>query len=369
MTKVAITGAGGFLGFHLRAAARDYGIRTVGIPLGQRFDLAQAQSAIDGAETLIHLAGVNRGTDQEITEGNAVFAQQISDSLEGVGQPPTTIVYANSIHADNDSVYGTAKQQAAETIAAAAQRWGTGFENIKLPHVFGEFGRPFYNSVVATFSHLIAQEQQPEIQHDQELQLLHAQNAAEVLLGVSNMNRIAGLSQWETVSGIKLLLEEFSDWYSAGEFPDLLTTFRRDLFNTYRSYLFPEHAPISIARHADQRGAFFELVRSHGGTGQTSFSTTAPGITRGDHYHRRKIERFTVVAGEAEIKLRRLLDDEVFTFRISGDKPRSVDMPTMYTHSITNVGSETLYTTFWTNDIFDPDCPDTIAEPVICGNN
>lgn len=365
MTKIAITGAGGFLGFHLRAAAQEYGIQPVGIPLGQQFDLEQAQTALNGADTLIHIAGVNRGTDQEVAEGNALFAQQIAESLDGIEQPPATIRYANSIQTGNDSSYGTAKQRAADTLLAATERMGVSFADITLPNLFGEYGRPFYNSVVATFSHLIANGEQPEIQHDQELQLLHVQDAADVLLGAARIEHIAELSHCATVSGVQQLLEEFSTYYSAGEFPDLSTTFRRNLFNTYRAHTFPEHVPISITRHADQRGAFFEIARSHGGSGQTSFSSTVPGITRGDHYHRRKIERFTVLAGEAEIRLRRLFDNEVFTYRISGKTPLSVDMPTMYTHSISNVGAETLYTSFWTNDIFDPDHPDTIAETVL----
>ncbi|WP_022869730.1 polysaccharide biosynthesis C-terminal domain-containing protein [Yaniella halotolerans] len=366
MTTIAMTGAGGFLGFHLRAAALDYGIQTVSIPLGNAFDLDQAQAAMEATDAVIHLAAVNRGTDEEVTAGNILFANQLAATLEGLQQPPTRIVYANSIQIITGTNYGAAKYQAAEILAATAQTLGLRFENIVLPNLFGEYGRPFYNSVVATFSHLIATGQPAEIQQDRELQLLHAQHAADVLLGYTPVDKMVALSQWESVSGIKDLLEEFAEVYAHGEIPDLATAFRRDLFNTYRSYTFPAHTPIAIQRHADHRGDFFEILRSHGGTGQTSFSTTAPGITRGDHYHRRKVERFTVLAGEAEIKLRRLFDDQVFTYRVSGNEPLSVDMPTLYTHSISNVGTGMLYTAFWTNDIFDPEQPDTITEPVTC---
>ena len=368
MTKIALTGAGGFLGFHLRAAARTFGMQTVGIPLGEGFDVDQATAALDGAAAIIHLAGVNRGTDQEVTEGNHLFAEQLATSLQGAHQPPARLVYANSIQATNGSLYGTAKSRAAEALATQARRLGIAFEDVRLPNLFGEYGRPFYNSVVATFSHLTACGQQPKVLEDKELQLLHAQTAAEILLDITPVAELYNLSQCETVTGVKNLLEEFHELYAAGEFPDLSTTFRRDLFNTYRSYTFPDHAPLNIQQHADQRGTFFEVVRSHGGTGQTSFSSTAPGVTRGEHFHRRKVERFTVVAGEAEIQLRRLFDHRIFRYRISGDEPKSVDMPTLYTHNITNVGDETLYTAFWTNDIFDPNNPDTIAETVACEN-
>lgn len=366
MTTVAITGAGGFLGFHVRAAAHAHGIHTVGIPLGQHFDADQATRVLNTADLVIHLAGVNRGSDDEVTEGNALFAEQLAASLEQASQRPAKVVYGNSIQALETNAYGVAKHSAGQTLAARSKQLGIAFEDVMLPNIFGEYGRPFYNSVVATFSHLIATNQVPEIQQDKELRLLHVQNAADVLLGIAPSSAVDGLSQVETVSGVKRLLEEFHGYYSVGEFPDLSTTFRRDVFNTYRAYTFPEHSPIGIVRHADQRGSFFEIVRSHGGTGQTSFSTTVPGITRGDHYHRRKVERFTVLAGEAEISLRRLFDDQVVSYRISGDEPLSVDMPTMYAHNIRNIGDTTLYTAFWTNDIFDPAQPDTIPEAVTC---
>lgn len=264
MTKIAITGAGGFLGFHLRAAAQDYGIQPVGIPAGRDFDLEHAQAAINGADKLIHMAAVNRGMDAEISHGNEAFALQLQEALARVEQPPAQIVYANSIQTGNGSVYGTAKQLAAEMLSETAQRLGSSFEDIHLPNLFGEYGLPFYNSVVATFSHLIANGEPTHVDQDRQLQLLHVQDAADILLGVVPTEAIADRSHWETVSGVEELLQEFSTDYAAGEFPDLSTNFRRDLFNTYRSYTFPDHEPINITRHADQRGAFFEVVRSRG---------------------------------------------------------------------------------------------------------
>jgi UDP-2-acetamido-2,6-beta-L-arabino-hexul-4-ose reductase len=166
------------------------------------------------------------------------------------------------------------------------------------------------------------------------------------------------------VSELLRRLTTMSDVYRGGEIPDVAAAFDRDLFNTYRSFTFPNQAPVRLTRHADARGSFFEIIRSHGGPGQSSFSTTEPGISRGDHYHRRKIERFTVLSGTATIALRRLFTAEVIQFEVTGDAPVAVDMPTMWSHKITNTGSDTLYTSFWTNDIFDPGSPDTIAEAV-----
>lgn len=362
--KIAVTGAGGFLGFHVRAAALEKGVEIIPLRLGDDFNLGQAKEALKDSTKLIHLAGVNRGSDNEISEGNVIFAEQLASALGEVSHPPTEIVYANSIQTGNGTIYGTAKERAGIVLQGAAESIEAEFKNVELPNLFGEFGRPFYNSVVATFSHLIAGGECPEIQQDKELTLLHAQDAADILLGSIDSLMMADLCEGATVSEIKDMLEEFERYYSVGEFPDLSCTFRRNMFNTYRSYTFPAQTPVHITRHADQRGSFFEIVRSRGGTGQTSFSTTNPGITRGDHFHRRKVERFTVLSGEAEISLRRLFDNEVFSYRISGDEPQSVDMPTFYTHKIRNIGNDTLYTAFWTNDIFDPNNPDTIAEEV-----
>lgn len=362
--KVAITGAGGFLGFHVRAAALEEGIEVAAIAVGDGFDETAAREALAGASKLIHIAGVNRDTDENVSASNSTFAAQLAFVLEHSENPPPEVVFANSIQAGNGSAYGTAKQAAAQTIADCCERTGARFTDVLLPNLFGEYGRPFYNSVVATFSHLLAQGDQPEVQQDKELLLLHAQNAADVLLGHHPAEAMQELCQRETVTGLKALLGQFSAYYSQGEIPDVSTDFRRDLFNTFRSYTFPAGTPVPIVRHADERGSFFEIIRSRGGTGQTSFSTTNPGITRGDHFHRRKVERFTILAGEAEISLRRLFDNQVFTYRITGTEPQSVDIPTMYAHSIRNVGTETLYTAFWTNDIFDPASPDTIPETV-----
>lgn len=364
MTKIVLTGAGGFLGFHVRAAAMESGFEIIPVKLGEHFDLGQSRQALNGATMLIHLAGVNRGTDQEIAEGNINFSEQLVAALSGVKEPPARIVYANSIQSGNGTVYGGAKAQASSILNDLANEVDANYIDLLLPNLFGEFGHPFYNSVVATFSHQIAIGESPEVRQDKELTLLHAQDAADILLGNTDLSQMDDLSERVWVSEIKRLLEGFERDYSAGEFPDLSDRFKRNLFNTYRSYTFPAQTPIEIVRHADQRGAFFEIVRSRGGTGQTSFSTTVPGVTRGDHFHRRKVERFTVLSGHAKISLRRIFDDEVFTFEISSREPKSVDMPTFYTHKIQNIGSDVLYTAFWTNDIFDPANPDTIVEQV-----
>ncbi|MCB0916895.1 MAG: capsule biosynthesis protein CapF, partial [Actinobacteria bacterium] len=138
----------------------------------------------------------------------------------------------------------------------------------------------------------------------------------------------------------------------------------RDLFNTYRSYTFPENWPIHPPVNGDQRGELFETVRAQGGEAQVFFSATRPGFTRGQHYHLHKVERFLVLRGTGEIRLRKLFSDEVVAFPVDGSRPAIVDMPTMWVHSITNTGSDELVTLFYADDIYDPNDPDTYPEEV-----
>ena len=142
------------------------------------------------------------------------------------------------------------------------------------------------------------------------------------------------------------------------------TSLRVDLFNTYRAALFPAHYPIALTAHSDDRGRLVETVRAHGGQGQTFVSTTRPGITRGEHFHLGKVERFVVLSGQARISLRRVFHEDVVSFDVSGDAPAVVDMPTMWVHNITNTGDTEVTTLFWTHSLFDADNPDTYWEPV-----
>lgn len=360
MNHVALTGARGFLGWHTRLALHSGGHVAKPVAVGEAFDLAAAQDAINGSARAIHIAGVNRAEPDEVRAGNILFAEQFAVALRTATNPPPVVVYANSTQATNGSVYGDAKLRAAEIIAEAAESISADFHDVRLPNLFGEHGRPFYNAVTATFCHMLARGEQPTVENDKELTLLHAQDAADLLLGEAHPAEAVN----ETVTGLLARIQRIAEVYARGEIPDVSDTFERNLFNTYRSYAVETHMPVRLTRHADTRGAFFEIIRSHGGPGQSSFSTTVPGVSRGDHYHRRKIERFTVLSGFATISLRRLFTDRVYEFAVDGESPAAVDMPTGWAHKITNTGSDPLYTSFWTNDLFDPQNPDTFSEAV-----
>ncbi|HWK76520.1 capsular biosynthesis protein [Microbacterium sp.] len=360
MTRVVLTGADGFLGWHTRVALRAQSAHAGGIRVGAAFDLGSATRSIDGSTRAIHIAGVNRADDRDVHDGNILFARQFAQALRAAETPPPVVVFANSTQAGNGSVYGESKRRAGEIVAEAASAVGVEYVDVELPNLFGEHGRPFYNAVTSTFCHLLAKREQPKVDNDKTLTLLHAQNAADLLLGETP----ASAAVTESVSGLLNRLSNIAKTYERGEIPDVSSQFERDLFNTYRSYVFDRTTPIQLTRHADSRGSFFEIIRSHGGPGQSSFSTTASGISRGDHFHRRKIERFTVLSGTATISLRKLFTDRVHDFVVTGDQPAAVDMPTGWSHKIKNTGTETLYTSFWTDDLFDPNNPDTISEVV-----
>jgi len=367
--RIAITGGFGFLGWH--TAARLHALHNVEATLLGREDLADpgtlAQRLRD-IDAVIHIAGVNRApSEDDIESGNVAAAQALVSALAAAGTKPH-IVYANSIQAGSDSAYGRGKERAGAVLSDHAAAAGSAYTDVRLPNIFGEHGKPDYNSFVATFCHALATGAVPEVRVDRAVLLMHAQAAASLLIDAAlapTLGLVEPKGTVKQVTEVLSTLERFSASYGLGQVPALNDAFDVDLFNTFRSYFFPDAFPFHATVHADPRGELFETVRVLGGTGQTFISTTRPGQTRGDHYHLSKIERFFVVSGEAEIALRRVLDDQVVRFRLSGNEPAFVDMPTMWAHSITNVGDSDLITMFWADQLLNPDAPDTYWENVV----
>lgn len=236
-----------------------------------------------------------------------------------------------------------------------------------LPNIFGEGCRPDYNSFVATFCQRLATGGNPVVDVDRDVELLHAQVAAKELItaaqGVgSGTYRPRG--KQHRVSEVLARLQSISATYATGQLPDLSDPFTLSLFNTYRFYLYPTQVMRPLTAHSDSRGSFVEAVQLLGGGGQLSFSTTNPKITRGNHFHLCKFERFVVVAGQATISIRPIQRSTISTFEVSGNHPAFVDIPTLHTHNITNTSSAELLTLFWANELFDPANPDTFSEAV-----
>lgn len=366
MLRLGITGGRGFLGWHIRVHLHaDRSIEAV--PAGRDVfsDPATLAAFVRDKDAIVHLAGMNRGDEAEIERTNVALTGMLIDACTREHVQPH-ILFANSTHSDRDTPYGRSKRRSAEMLAAWAEQAGARFTNLIIPGVFGEGGRPFYNSVVSTFCHQIANGETPQIIQDREMELVHAQALAERILsairgGEAGLLKVTG--QKTSVTALLARLQRLAGEYRNQILPLVDDSFGLELFNTYRSYLFPKHYPVALERRADARGSLFEVVRTiHGG--QCFFSTTKPGITRGNHYHMVKIERFLVAQGEATIRVRRLFSNDVVEFRVNGDSPGYVDMPTFHTHNITNVGTGELLTLFWAHEIYDPKRSDTYPEPV-----
>jgi len=359
--RVAITGATGLLGWHTRCALHAAGIDTLAIERTEWLDPAALGSALSGADVVIHAAGANRGDDADVGATNVALAQTLAKAISDMPDAPL-VIYTNSTHIDRNTAYGRSKREAAAILDDATDR----FADVVLPGIFGEHGKPYYNSVVSTFCDQLANGIELSVNDDARLELLHAQDVADLLLDIATSATTGVTRAPGTAIGVVALAERLTDLhtsYLGGVVPPIADHFDRALFNTMRSYRFPVHYPTALEPRHDQRGHLVELVKADTG-GQMFFSTTKPDITRGNHYHRRKVERFVVVEGQANISLRRMFSDEVHSFDVDGASPVAIDMPTMHTHNITNTGSDGLTTVFWSDQIFDPEAPDTYGEVV-----
>ena len=364
--KVLLTGAFGQLGYvSWVSLVHKCGFDVV--PAGRvEFDDPEALRRLVGdCDAVVHLAGVNRGADAEVAAGNPALATALVEACRDAGAAPH-IVYSSTIQISRDNAYGESKRKAGDILKAFCGAAGAPYTDIVLPNLFGEFSRPGYNNFTGTFCHQVARGEAPTVNSDAPVSLMHYSEAADVI--AQALERGLGGSVepqgYETSVGtVAGLLQRFAADYATGTIPPLANMFETRLFNAYRQVLYPDMFPARLTRHTDARGSFFECIREYSG-GQTSFSTTVPGITRGDHFHFDKIERFLVLAGQARISVRRLFDDQVRHFDVSGDEPVFIDMPTFHTHNITNTGDAELLTLFWANEHFDRSRPDTYPEQV-----
>jgi len=377
--RIGITGQSGFIGTHLFNTLGLYPDRYTRIPFEDAFfeSKDKLETFAGKCDVIVHLTAMNRhGDPGVIYDTNTLLVRQLIDACEKTHSTPH-ILFSSSTQEERDNPYGKSKREGREMFEAWANRNNAQFSAFVIPNVYGPFGHPYYNSVVATFCHQLTHREQPRIDTDSDLKLIYVAEVVkhfidqmelvrdrhrhDVVIETIKIGHTAGLK----VSALLRMLVTISDNYVAtGEIPALDTPFKRNLFNTFVCYI--DHAgfyPCPLKLKTDQRGGFVETVKTGSG-GQMSFSTTVPGITRGNHFHTRKIERFAVIKGEATIQLRRIGTDEVMEFHLSGEKPAYVDMPIWYTHNITNTGNEELYTIFWINEFFNPADPDTWFEKV-----
>ncbi len=375
MQKVGITGQSGFIGTHLYKTLKLYPSEFEPVTFSDNFfsDNRQLDLFVSLCDVIVHLAALNRhGDPNVIYDTNIMLVQKLIGALERT-RSRAHVLFSSSTQEDRDNPYGMSKKKGRILLAEWAEKNNGGFTGLVIPNVFGPCGNPFYNSVIATFSHQLNRNETPKIEIDAELKLIYIGELVNVFIEkIRNytQNQIVRECLVSYTSNLKVtgilnhLMRYKSEYVEKGIIPTFDTTFEINLFNTFRCYMdIPNHFPVQYLQHTDNRGSFVELLRLNGG-GQVSFSTTKPVITRGNHFHTRKIERFSVIKGNARIQLRRFGTTEVIDFILSGNKPAYVDMPVWYTHNITNIGKEDLYTVFWINEFFNPDDPDTFIEKV-----
>lgn len=323
---------------------------------------------INSCDAVIHLAGVNRHTNSDfIHNENIRLAELLINVLYKV-KHPIQLIFSSSLQENTDTPYGKAKKKSRALFEKWSNDTGNIFWGCVIPNVFGPFGKPFYNSFVATFCYQLTHQGTPEIQTDAIVPLLYvgdlvAEFEKILQMPVGNAYQEITASKVLKVSDVLLQLQYFTEEYlHKGIIPELQDKFAIQLFNTYRSYIPHEKLfPRMYVEHSDNRGAFVELIRLGMG-GQVSFSTTLPGITRGNHFHTRKIERFSVIKGKAKMELKRYGCSEVDTFYLDGANPCYIDIPIWYYHNITNIGEDVLYTIFWISEQYNPDDADTYFE-------
>lgn len=367
MKKVGITGQQGFLGKHLYNTLGLYPEEFERIPFERSF--FESEESLDAfvsqCDVIVHLAAMNRHESQEfIYETNIKLAWDLAESLKRTGST-AHVLFSSSSQEEKDNLYGKSKKEGREILANWAKENGGIFTGLIIPNVFGPFGLPNYNSFIATFCHKLTHGEQPVINQDGEVNLIYVGELVEEIInkireGKTEASYTVPHTSTQKVSEVLAKLENYKELYfEGGEIPQLESKFDYNLFNTFRCYFdIKNHYPVKFTQHTDPRGAFVEVIRLGIG-GQCSFSTTVPGITRGNHFHTRKIERFAVIKGKALIQLRKIDTDEVLDFYLDGNEPAYVDMPIWYTHNIKNIGDEELYTIFWINEPYNPEDADT----------
>lgn len=374
MTEVLVTGAAGFVGRNLVQALserEDTHVTTYEADDGQD----ALTSALSVADVVIHLAGVNRPMDTaDYERGNVGFTRQVCDILRGLGRAPK-IVMSSSVQAALDNPYGVSKRRAEAELERFSGEAGAKVVVFRFKNIFGKWSRPAYNSVVATFCYNAAHGLPLTVDAPaRELELVYVDDVVRVLVAeIGDTACAPGFAHAPEMAGFTVTLGDLADriaGFSAmrqtGVLPDLGDSLTAHLYSTYLSFLDGPDMAYGLEKKSDERGSLAEFVKSPN-AGQIFVSRTKPGVTRGNHYHHSKTEKFLVLEGSALIRLENVTTGELVEHEIEGSEYRVVDIPPGYTHSIRNLGSGEMVVLFWASEIFDPSAPDTFYREVSYG--
>lgn len=365
MKNILVTGAEGFIGKNLITCT---GIENYNLFL---YDVNNSQEElkkfIKSSDFIIHLAGINRPKEEtEFTLGNVNLTEEIVGLLLNYGKN-IPILLSSSIQAEKDNPYGRSKRDAEIIVKNYGSKTGAPTYIFRFPNVFGKWCKPNYNSVIATWCYNTHNNLSLHIENPQtELLLVYIDDVVNSILNALNNKVVLDRNGYCTVSPTynkKLLeiyeiLQSFLQIRKKSVIPDFKDDFIKKLYATWTSYLKTDKFDYQLDIKRDNRGYLAEFIKSIY-SGQIFVSKTLPGITRGNHWHHTKVEKFLVLTGQALIKLRKINDTDVIEYKVEGDELRVIDIPVGYTHSITNIGKCELITLFWANEIFNPDFTDT----------
>lgn len=367
---VLITGAEGFIARNLRQRLGEIG--GFEMRMFRRGDDPAALTALVGAvDAVVHLAGVNRPSDTaEFASGNADLTRHLCAALQATADGRRRVViYSSSTQVERPGPYGDSKRAAEDALLALPQQAGLTVRILRLPNVFGKWARPNYNSVVATFCHNVARDLPIVVHPEARLTLVHVDDVVEriraILLGDFGSQPIGGIepAYSVTVGELAALIRGFRRSREELEIPEVGVGLVRALYATYVSYLPASRFSYVVPVHSDPRGMFVEMLKTRS-SGQFSFFTARPGVTRGGHYHHSKTEKFLVLRGHARFRFRHVVSGETHELETSGERPEVVDTAPGWSHDITNVGDEDIYVMLWANEIFDRARPDTVPAPL-----
>jgi len=358
--KILVTGANGFVGKNLCVSLPEHELL--------RYDIDTDPSLLDeycrDAEFVFHLAGINRPKDpKEFIEGNVDFTAKLLETLKKFNNT-CPIIVSSSRQAELDNPYGKSKLAGEELIRAYSKEAGAKVHIYRLPNLFGKWCNPNYNSAIATFCNNITRDLPITISDpSNELTLTYIDDLIDEFKLALDGNPTEPISYKATLGYLVELIKSFRDSRETLSVPNLSDPFVKKLHATYLSYLPEDKFSYPLKMNIDDRGSFTEILRTEH-HGQFSVNITKPGITKGNHWHHSKNEKFLVVGGEGVIRFRHIDNSKVIVYNVSGEKLEVVDIPPGYTHNIENTGNVDLVTFMWCNESYNPDKPDTFFQEV-----
>lgn len=366
MMKILVTGSGGFIGKNLIAELRNQNYKDI-----FEYDMESTELELEeyckNADFVFHLAGVNRPkTESEFLKGNFGFTSKLLDTLKKY-QNKAPIMLASSIQAAMNNAYGTSKKAGEDLLFEYEKETNVKVLVYRFPNVFGKWCRPNYNSVVATFSHNIANNLPIQVNDpDVLLNLIYIDDLVfEMLQALQGKeSKEEGFCFVHPVYQVKLgkiveLLYHFKESRENRFLPKMNDDFEKKLYSNYLSYLPKNQFSYDLKMNMDNRGSFTEFIKTLD-SGQVSVNISKPNVIKGNHWHHTKVEKFLVVSGQGVIRFRKIDENEVVEYSVSGEKLQVVDVPPGYTHNIENTGTTDMITIMWANELFDPNRPDTI---------